>query len=142
MCIRDSVIDYWEMSTVGNAIDFGDLVRAVNAQGSTNSPTRMVVVGGRTPSVYYEEIQSITIASKGNAVDIGLWAWEVIESNKGTISSGHRGFIGATGPNIAVIPTIASMNVTDGGSCTVFGCLLYTSPSPRDKRQSRMPSSA
>ena len=24
----------------------------------------------------------------------------------------------------------------------VFTCLLYTSPSPRDKRQSRMPSSA
>ena len=24
----------------------------------------------------------------------------------------------------------------------VYGCLLYTSPSPRDKRQSRMPSSA
>ena len=23
-----------------------------------------------------------------------------------------------------------------------WGCLLYTSPSPRDKRQSRMPSSA
>ena len=33
-------------------------------------------------------------------------------------------------------------------SCDIFGiqdvytCLLYTSPSPRDKRQSRMPSSA
>ena len=26
--------------------------------------------------------------------------------------------------------------------CHSFGCLLYTSPSPRDKRQSRMPSSA
>ena len=25
---------------------------------------------------------------------------------------------------------------------TYYGCLLYTSPSPRDKRQSRMPSSA
>ena len=24
----------------------------------------------------------------------------------------------------------------------LMGCLLYTSPSPRDKRQSRMPSSA
>ena len=24
----------------------------------------------------------------------------------------------------------------------IYGCLLYTSPSPRDKRQSRMPSSA
>ena len=26
--------------------------------------------------------------------------------------------------------------------CWTKGCLLYTSPSPRDKRQSRMPSSA
>ena len=26
--------------------------------------------------------------------------------------------------------------------CMVLSCLLYTSPSPRDKRQSRMPSSA
>ena len=26
--------------------------------------------------------------------------------------------------------------------CMELGCLLYTSPSPRDKRQSRMPSSA
>ena len=34
-------------------------------------------------------------------------------------------------------------NVHIGASCTIDkGCLLYTSPSPRDKRQSRMPSSA
>ena len=29
-----------------------------------------------------------------------------------------------------------------GGRGQAFTCLLYTSPSPRDKRQSRMPSSA
>ena len=29
-----------------------------------------------------------------------------------------------------------------GGAYNSGGCLLYTSPSPRDKRQSRMPSSA
>ena len=29
-----------------------------------------------------------------------------------------------------------------GYSAVTKGCLLYTSPSPRDKRQSRMPSSA
>ena len=29
-----------------------------------------------------------------------------------------------------------------GDAVDVDGCLLYTSPSPRDKRQSRMPSSA
>ena len=28
------------------------------------------------------------------------------------------------------------------GDAQYLGCLLYTSPSPRDKRQSRMPSSA
>ena len=28
------------------------------------------------------------------------------------------------------------------GDKSVYICLLYTSPSPRDKRQSRMPSSA
>ena len=27
-------------------------------------------------------------------------------------------------------------------ACPIYPCLLYTSPSPRDKRQSRMPSSA
>ena len=31
---------------------------------------------------------------------------------------------------------------TNGGVLTFMTCLLYTSPSPRDKRQSRMPSSA
>ena len=30
----------------------------------------------------------------------------------------------------------------DGEKIEVYTCLLYTSPSPRDKRQSRMPSSA
>ena len=32
--------------------------------------------------------------------------------------------------------------INRGGDITYHGCLLYTSPSPRDKRQSRMPSSA
>ena len=32
--------------------------------------------------------------------------------------------------------------VTSGGEADMYACLLYTSPSPRDKRQSRMPSSA
>ena len=38
----------------------------------------------------------------------------------------------------------ASIEARRGGAPFIFleGCLLYTSPSPRDKRQSRMPSSA
>ena len=35
-----------------------------------------------------------------------------------------------------------NINLIVGIIILVVGCLLYTSPSPRDKRQSRMPSSA
>ena len=40
---------------------------------------------------------------------------------------------------------IARMKVTGVNLCVVelaYGCLLYTSPSPRDRQKSRMPSSA
>ena len=39
------------------------------------------------------------------------------------------------------LPKIVKI-VGSGGSRGLEACLLYTSPSPRDKRQSRMPSSA
>ena len=35
-----------------------------------------------------------------------------------------------------------TMRRQGGGHKRLYRCLLYTSPSPRDKRQSRMPSSA
>ena len=38
------------------------------------------------------------------------------------------------------VSVVTSETVTAEGS--IITCLLYTSPSPRDKRQSRMPSSA
>ena len=42
-----------------------------------------------------------------------------------------------------VIKSMGIKMVLSGeGADELFGCLLYTSPSPRDKRQSRMPSSA
>ena len=37
---------------------------------------------------------------------------------------------------------ISIVGLSDGGVTALTTCLLYTSPSPRDKRQSRMPSSA
>ena len=37
---------------------------------------------------------------------------------------------------------INQTNLTEADVISIYNCLLYTSPSPRDKRQSRMPSSA
>ena len=48
--------------------------------------------------------------------------------------------------NPTVLNQTASISVEEGRSLVISpwdkSCLLYTSPSPRDKRQSRMPSSA
>ena len=38
--------------------------------------------------------------------------------------------------------TLKSVKVSKRSKPLYYSCLLYTSPSPRDKRQSRMPSSA
>ena len=40
------------------------------------------------------------------------------------------------------IANLRTLQAEEGGVNLVSICLLYTSPSPRDKRQSRMPSSA
>ena len=53
-----------------------------------------------------------------------------------------KGFISASQHQVGGF-FIWSGSVSPGGvSADSYTCLLYTSPSPRDKRQSRMPSSA
>ena len=47
-----------------------------------------------------------------------------------------EGAVGLLAQELAALGIERPLVVTDKG------CLLYTSPSPRDKRQSRMPSSA
>ena len=79
-----NTMNYIEIATAGNAVDFGDLARA-GSTGSSSSATRGVFNYGNVPS-------------------------SIVEMDYTTISSS--------------------------------GCLLYTSPSPRDRTRSRMPSSA
>ena len=63
------------------------------------------------------------------------------EVKKGEFVSiiGHSGCGKST-----VLNSLAGLDSPSSGEISVLGkpCLLYTSPSPRDKRQSRMPSSA
>ena len=58
-----------------------------------------------------------------------------------------RGQVSISGSKNAALPILASTLLFDKPVVIenlprVRDCLLYTSPSPRDKRQSRMPSSA
>ena len=45
-------------------------------------------------------------------------------------------------PHDFVLPPLPNQLFTRDSSCWIYGCLLYTSPSPRDGLLSRMPSSA
>ena len=101
-----------------------------------------------------------TIGGKRRLLDILLpnIEYEIIENNKvhfADIFGGGNKFI----PNLSVVLERVIYNDIDKGFANVMRCckdidaiqemvdkanccLLYTSPSPRDKRQSRMPSSA
>ena len=81
---------------------------------------------------------SITaFAEQGQIKQTGFFSGtsKVIGDDKGNFSIIYEGTIG----NKAIEGTTFGDR---SSSYCVGSCLLYTSPSPRDKRQSRMPSSA
>ena len=65
------------------------------------------------------------------------WAARVIAGAYDTKSPAERREIVSTNPYSYLGVTRSAEDLAPGDDC-----LLYTSPSPRDKRQSRMPSSA
>ena len=66
-------IDYVTISTIGNAVGFGDLIREAQANTAASDPTRGIVFGAYSQqnSASYNIIQYVTIATLGNAQDFG-----------------------------------------------------------------------
>ena len=85
-------IDYANLDTAGNAIDFGNLGTSRRGIAGTSSRTRGILAGGRTPTDL-NLIEFVTIASTGNTSDFGDLT---IISHYGTgLSNGTRGIITA-----------------------------------------------
>ena len=96
-------------------------------------------VGGTPPYSYeWHTSSGVLISTDDTASSLftGLYFVEVIDAN----GCDTVGSVQIISPNTAlvVVPEIDPV-VCKGDSS---GCLLYTSPSPRDQRGSRMPSSA
>ena len=89
----------------------------------------------KTAKLISDKFQELGVRHKSGLALTGL---------KGCIPGGA-----GPGPRVAVIGELDSLVVTehphadpDTGAAHACGCLLYTSPSPRDLSTSRMPSSA
>ncbi len=63
-------IQYLEIQSQGNAIDFGDLTAAISLTATFASSTRGVIAGGANPASI-NTIEFITIATTSNATNFG-----------------------------------------------------------------------
>ena len=85
--IGSNIMEYITISTLGNAIDFGDLSDTRRSKGAMCSPTRGVFVGGADPGSNIMEY--ITITSTGNAIDFG--DLDRNAESPGALSNAHGG---------------------------------------------------
>ena len=68
------ILQYIEIATLGNAVDWGDYISTIRSPGNCASSTRGVIMGGYNPSSspnYMQTIGYVTISSKGGANHFG-----------------------------------------------------------------------
>ena len=82
-----SIIHGIELSTLGDAFDFGDTSHNVRSRGAAASPTRAVAFGGADPTINIMDY--VQFASKGDAIDFG----DLTQSTEAPMmaSNGHGG---------------------------------------------------
>ena len=130
IAISANLISYFDFKKGREFTARSENIKAIG----TSNPVLFIADAGQT-SRFVEEIISNPIFFErrpeevGNAVSKTMISIEGLHTSVeliGTIGSGEKG--------------TAAFSI--GGKEVLWLCLLYTSPSPRDKRQSRMPSSA
>jgi hypothetical protein len=121
------VIQYINISSAGNAVDFGDLSATRRFLTSLSSSTRGVFGGGvtSTPALtYLNVIEYITISSTGNAVDFGDLS--VGKAYLSACSSSTRGVFGGgytPTPAVTILNTIEYITISSTGNAQDFGDL-------------------
>ena len=111
-----SVIDYIEIATLGNSEYFGDLSAATRMNAAFGNETRGVH-GCLYPS-NKANIDYVTIASKGNAIDWGADRTNS-EQQQGALATSTRGlFFGGASTNV-----IDYIEIQTTGNCADFGDL-------------------
>lgn len=124
---NSNVIDYVQISTLGNALDFGDLTRTQYNTSGCSSPTRGIFSGNMQSvptTTFSSSINSITISSTGNAVQFGNLT--ETKAGCGSLSNSVRGIIGDGGNVIGVlVNSIEYITIASFGNAQYFGDLTF-----------------
>ena len=115
---QSDVIDYITISTLGNAIDFGNLLAGNRVQGGCASRTRGISAGGYAGSTV-DVIQYVTMSSTGDAIDFGNLTQA--RFNNGGLSNQTRGifYAGEGSPNW--IDVVDYITIASTGNAKDFG---------------------
>ena len=120
--VSSNIIQYAELSSQGNTIDFGDLSAVNDSAMATASATRAVFGGGRNHPSYYNKIDTVEIATTGNATDFG----DLTDSRSGGQGCGNQ-TRGLFGPGFnpsgspTTINTIDFVTIATLGNAQDFG---------------------
>ena len=110
----NNTIEYVEIATTGNGIDFGDLSVARYVPASFSSSTRGINAGGEIPSNYSLAVDYVTISSQGGAVGFGNlkvkhgYGAGLSDNTRGLVCGGHESTGPALSSNVIEFFTIAS----------------------------------
>ena len=116
-------INYINIDTTGNAIDFGNLTQARRGAGATASRTRGLFAGGATPTAESDTIDFITIASTGNSQDFG----DLLGTkNLGSACSSPTRVVFAGGYDPANLNVMEYVQIPTTGNSIDFGDLSET----------------
>ena len=120
-------IEYINVDTTGNALDFGNLIGTTHGAGSCASSTRGLIGGG---SPLNADIDFVTMASTGDAADFGNlnqtrdFLSALSSSTRGVFCSG-RSATPATATNTIDFVTIASLASNQDFGDLSGGAVLY-----------------
>ena len=119
-----NIIDYIEISTLGNALDFGDLFTGRYSAGAVSNGIKAVWGGGAGPGTPSDksDLQSVTIAAKGNAIRFGDLSFNRINAAGGRFSNSVRGVF-AGGRHPTTVGEIDYITIASEGNAVHFGDL-------------------
>ena len=115
---KESEIDFVNISSLGNAKDFGDMSTGMNQAAGSASETRGLLSGGYDGSSRSDNNDYITIASEGDAIDFGNLS--AGRSHPGACNSSTRSLViaGYTGSRVN---TIDYVEINTLGNSIDFG---------------------